>query len=80
MTFPNKPKECDVTQQDIINTLHVYGPLGHKRLAEKLNINWSELTPYMQALRQQGTVVNRIDKRYELTENNDKQHKPVHVP
>ena len=67
MTFPNTPENCDVSQQAIINTLETTGPITHQQLASTLNVDWDDLTPYMQSLRQRGVVINRIDRRYELT-------------
>lgn len=55
------------SQREVIAVLRENGAVGHTKLCHELNIEWDELTGIIRVLRRKGIVVNRLDRRYELT-------------
>lgn len=67
MTFAQPPRNCSVSTDDVIAVLESSKPVTHTALASELGIDWDELTPFIQALKTDGRVTTRLDRRYELT-------------
>ncbi len=53
----------------VLGELAANGPLGHDELADRLDMDWSELQESIRRLRNGGHVVLTLDRRYAVDEN-----------
>lgn len=56
------------SQRGVVEVLRERGVVGHDELCDAVGVEWDKLTVIIRALRSNGVVVNRLDRRYELAE------------